>query len=230
MLSWLYINSYNVLLALGGVSVIVLMILRRSMYQLAVWKAAILGLSLLLCAVAGAKLLYIIESGGDTDGMSLFGAVYLVLLCMPVVGRFFSLNGSQTLDACAPCGASVIGFVRFGCYLSDCCGGRYVNIGSLFFRWPTQIMESFCDFFILGLLLQMEKKSHRTGSLYAWFLILYCFFRFVIEFLRDTSRDWLFLSHGHWFSIVGFLMGVGVLVYTHRQKEKTHEKSKKNKC
>lgn len=229
MLQWIYLNSYNLLLVLGGLAVIALMIYRRSLYNLAIWQAATLGLSLLLCAVAGAKLLYIIESGGRTDGMSLFGAVYLVVFLMPLVGRLFSLKGVHTLDACSPCGACVIGVVRFGCFLSDCCGGKYANIGSLTFRWPTQIMESFCDFMILAWLLQVERKDHRPGALYAWFLILYCFFRFLIEFLRDTPKDWLHLSHGQWFAIIGMLLGIGVRLYTQYQKEEKYEKRKKGK-
>ena len=229
MITWLYANSYNVLLGLGGIAVIILMIMRRSQYRLAIWQAGVLGLSLLLCAVAGAKLLYIIESGGETAGMSLFGAVYLVLLCMPLIGRIFSLKGAQALDACAPCGALIIGVVRFGCYLSGCCGGKFANLGSWVFQWPTQIMESFCDFLILALLLQMEKKKHRPGSLYAWFLILYCLIRFMIEFLRNTPKDWIFLSHGQWFAMIGFTMGLVVLICTHFHKEERYEKHKKDK-
>ena len=33
-------------------------------------------------------------------------------------------------------------------------------------------------------------------------------YRFVIEFLRDTPKDWLKLSHGQWFSIIAVIAGI----------------------
>ena len=228
MFNWIYHNAYSVLLLFGGISVIALMILRRQRYSLSVWKAGILGLALMIFAVVGAKLLYILESKGDTTGMSLFGAVFLVLFCIPLISRFFSLSGNEALDACAPCGASVIGFVRFGCYLAGCCGGWYTTIAGRVFQWPTQLIESLCDFAILGLLLQMEQKEHKKGSLYAWFLILYCASRFLIEFLRDTPKDWLGMSHGQWFALIGIALGLGVLFYAYCLMEVKYDAKTKN--
>jgi len=217
------------MLGLGGASAIALIVLRRQQYNLSVWQASALGLVLMLCAIVGAKLLYILENQGDTTGMSLFGAVFSVLLCVPLAGKLFSLKGSETLDACAPCGASIIGFVRFGCYLDGCCGGNFTTIGGKVIQWPTQLMESLCDFAILGFLLQAEKKEHPQGSLYAWFLIMYCTSRFLIEFLRDTPKDWFTLSHGQWFSLIGFALGMVVLLYANRPKEVKNGTNKNRK-
>ena len=82
MLFWIYENGYNLMLGLGGASAIALIVLRRQQYNLSVWQASALGLVLMLCAIVGAKLLYILENQGDTTGMSLFGAVFSVLLCV----------------------------------------------------------------------------------------------------------------------------------------------------
>lgn len=226
MLFWLANNSYNLLLAFGGIVILWLMVLRCRQYRLTPEKAVILGLILLLCAVLGAKLLFILENRGDTSGMSLFGAVYLVLIVMPLIGRLFSLGGNETLDACAPCGAAIIGFCRFGCYINGCCGGWYTSIGGHIFQWPTQLIESFCDFMIMGFLLMREKQPHRRGSQYGLFLVLYCTSRFLIEFLRDTHKDWFLLSRGQWFSVLGFVLGLMVLIYSHSKKEENREKSK----
>ena len=64
-------------------------------------------------------------------------------------------------------------------------------------------MEGFGDMLILFFLLCVEKKERFSGKSYPVFLISYGIMRFAIEFVRDTTKDWLGLSHGQWFSIVG---------------------------
>jgi len=191
--------GYHSFLMLGAVSMLVLTLLRRKKYGFSMFSAVIFPLLLLLCGVTGAKLLYFIESGfASFDGMSFFGAVYLVMLMMPVIGLMFHLKPVQTLDACAPCVASIIGFMRFGCFCAACCGGVVCSMGKVSFRWPTQLMEGFGDMMILGLLLSLEQRENKKGLLYPIFLVIYGIMRFDIEFLRDTPKTMLGFSEGQW--------------------------------
>lgn len=150
---------------------LLLTIWRRQQYGFTKLHAVCFPLLLLICGVLGAKVLYFIESGFTSfDGMSFFGAVYLVLLAMPLVGLAFRLRPMQSLDACAPCVASIIGFMRFGCYCAGCCGGVLCSIGTHHFRWPTQLMEGFGDMLILALLLNFEQQQEKTGCVVSFVL------------------------------------------------------------
>lgn len=200
--------GYHGFLAVGAVSMLVLTLWRRRRYSLSSLSAVCFPLLLLICGVSGAKLLYFVESGfASFNGMSFFGAVYLVLLLMPLMGQLFRMKPSQTLDACAPCVASIISFMRFGCFCAGCCGGVWCSVGSSSFRWPTQLMEGFGDLLILALLLQLEQRKEWWGLLYPIFLTAYGAMRFVLEFLRDTPKNVLGFSEGQWLALLGFLIG-----------------------
>lgn len=189
-----------------------LLLQRRKLFRMNCLKAVVFCVLLLLCGIAGAKLLYFFESGMRSfSGMSFFGSVYLVLLLMPVVGFFFRLRPKQSLDACAPCVASIIGFMRFGCLCAGCCGGISASIGNFHFVWPTQLLEGIGDMMILLLLLRLEQQDQLKGQRYSVFLIVYGFMRFFVEFARDTAKSWLGLSHGQWFSILGILLGAVII-------------------
>ena len=229
MFNWIYHNAYILALALSGLSSVVLLVIRHKQYRLPAWKAALLGLVFAAFAFLGAKLHFMLENPGDTGGMLLYGGYLMVVIAIPLISRFFSLGKTESLDACTPCGAAMVGFVRFGCYLAGCCGGCYTTVGGRVFQWPTQLMECLWDFVVLGILLQMEQKEHKTGSLYAWFFILYCPARFLLEFLRDTPKDWLGLSHGHWYSLIGLAFGLLALFYANYPTEVKYGTKKKHK-
>jgi len=84
-------------------------------------------------------------------------------------------------------------------------------------------MEGFGDMAILCILLNAERKESNRGNGYPLFLIGYGTMRFIIEFVRDTSKDWLGLSHGQWFSLAGIfialMMMLGDVTWRKRRKE-----------
>lgn len=212
-------NGYYLCMFLGALSMTVLLVRRRNLFRFRVWQSILFSILLLLCGITGAKLLYILENPGTgASGMSFYGSVFLILLVMPVVGKFFSLDWGESLDACAPCVASILGFTRFGCYLSGCCGGTLATIGSFSFRWPTQGIESIADFLLVFYLMDRENSEKTPGKLYAILLTGYASLRFVIEFMRATDKDWFGLSHGQWFSIVAMLIGIVWLYITKEKK------------
>ena len=215
--------GYYFFLAVGAVAMLVLMLVRKHRYGLSGIQATIYTLLLLVTGIAGAKLLYFFECGMNSfSGMSFFGAVYLVLLAMPLIGMMFKLKPMESLDACAPCVAAIVGFQRFGCYCAGCCGG--IPMGESGMLWPTQLMEGFCDMAILAFLLLGEARGFAKGKGYSLFLISYGMIRFLLEFVRDTSKDWLGLSHGQWFSMAGIsvalLMLLGDMIWKRRKSTK----------
>ena len=216
-------HGYYFFLAVGAVAMLVLMLVRRHRYQLSIIQSIIYTLLLLVTGIAGAKLLYFFECGMQSfSGMSFFGAVYLVLLMMPLVGLIFKMTPLESLDASAPCVAVIVGFQRFGCYCAGCCGG--IPLGSSGMLWPTQLMEGFFDMAILTFILIAEVKGLAKGKGYPFFLMSYGVIRFIIEFVRDTSKDWLGLSHGQWFSMIGIgialLMLLGEVIWKKRKSKR----------
>lgn len=211
--------GYYSFLAVGAASMVVLTMWRRRYYTLSAFSAVCFSLLLLVCGILGAKLLYFVESGfRSLDGMSFFGSVLLVLTLMPLVGLLFQLKPLQTLDVCAPCVASIISFMRFGCLCAGCCGGVLCTIGSYSFRWPTQLMEGLGDIMILALLLFLERSKNNKGLLYPVFLITYGIMRFIIEFLRETPKTLMGFSEGQWFATVVILIGTIWIIWFRKSK------------
>lgn len=198
--------GYRLFLFLGALSMLVLLLLRRRQYELSKVKAVLFSILLLCCGILGAKLLYFLESGASSfSGMSFFGAVFLVPVIMPLVGYVMKLKPSCIPDLCAPCVASIIMFMRFGCLCAGCCGGVYSSL--LGMCWPTQLMESIGDMVILFVLIYLEQKGRR-GILYPVFLISYGAMRFLLEFLRDTPKEICGFSNGQLFAVAALILGL----------------------
>lgn len=74
-------------------------------------------------------------------------------------------------------------------------------------RHPTQLYEAAYNVFIFLILYKLRDKNLKEGTLFATFMILYAFFRFSVEFIKDLP---LFgpLTMGQWLSIPLLLGGV----------------------
>ena len=224
----LTISNYYLAMVLGYVFMNVLMLLqyRRAMYGLNPAKAILFATIVLILGILGCKILFTLENykwiqakGFTFGGFSFFGAVMLIPLLIPLFGKMMSLNPRASLDSSAICIIAMLGTIRIGCYLNGCCGGQIFSIGEFDFSFPTQLMECLCDFLILSDLLKKEKTGAFSGLLYPWFLFWYGIARFIIEFLRNTEKDWLFLSHAQWFSILAVIIGA-VFVFGLKQNRR----------
>lgn len=180
------------------------------------WQGAAFTLLLTLVGVAGAMLLFYLESG-SFGGVSFYGSVFSIPLLMPLLGMLLQLKPGQTMDLCGPCVAIMIACMRINCVLNGCCGGWQVCLGNLCFSWPTQAMDSIGDFTIMLWLLQLEREHRAKGALYPRFMIAYSVMRFLLEFLRDTPKDWLYLSHGQWFALAAIAAGLLWIVLQKRR-------------
>ncbi len=222
MLPYLYIGQWKISLyytamVLGYVMMIVIMLpkTRRERYGLSRLGSVYFATMELIFGVLGCKLLYTLEcislvrqTGFTLGGFSFYGAVFLLPLVMPLIGKTLKLHWRASLDNAAVCILAMLGTIRLGCYLNGCCGGNVFYVGDFSFTFPTQLIECVWDFAVLFLLLKWEKAGKAPGSLYPRFLLLYGGARFFIEFLRNTTKDWLGFSHAQWFSAAAILMGV----------------------
>lgn len=200
----LAVSTYYLILLAGILGMFLCICKRRTFFSLNIWQCGAFTALLTAVGVAGAMLLFFLESG-SFGGVSFFGSVYLIPLVMPLVGMLFRLRSGQTMDVCGPCVAIMIGCMRVNCFLSGCCGGVETCLGDFCFSWPTQALDSIGDFAILFWLLRLEAMGKAEGTLYPLFMLAYGTMRFLLEFLRDTPKDWLYLSHGQWFALISIL-------------------------
>ena len=200
------IPTFPIMLVTGIIGMYLCTYKRRTLFSLNFWQCGGFSALLTLVGVAGAMLLHFLENG-SFGGVSFYGSVFLIPILMPLAGLLFRLKPSQSMDICGPCVAIMIGCMRVNCFLSGCCGGWEMCIGEICFAWPTQVIDSFGDFAIMAGLLRIEKNRPQSGLLYPMFMVLYSIMRFILEFLRDTQKDWLYLSHGQWFALLAILVG-----------------------
>lgn len=213
------ISTYWLMLVVGMAGMFLCTYRRKEHFGLNLEQCAAFTLLLTGVGVIGAMMLYFFESG-SFGGVSFFGSVYLIPLLMPLAGLLFRLKPGQSLDICGPCVAIMIGCMRFNCFLSGCCGGWEVCMGNLCFSWPTQTIDSISDFAIMVWLLQLESNNRKAGRLYPLFMVAYSSMRFLNEFLRDTPKDWLYMSHGQWFAIAAAIIGLVWLIHSEPVKTK----------
>lgn len=116
--------------------------------------------------------------------------------------RHFKVPFVPFLDVFAPLIPFLHGMGRIGCFLSGCCYGiEYHGPGSVRFphndlvpgldavpRFPVQLLESFLNFVLCGILIYVSrKKNMKNGRTMGIYLIYYAIARFGLEMLRGDK-------------------------------------------
>ncbi len=99
-------------------------------------------------------------------------------------------------------------------------------------RYPTQIFEALTEGVLLFIILYIFKKrikiARKRGLVTALFLILYSFFRFLIEFIKEpdpnTGIILKYFTLGHFYSIITMFMGFYILYLNFKKKNEIHSK------
>lgn len=85
-------------------------------------------------------------------------------------------------------------------------------------RWPTQLFESFKNIVTFEIILFLFYfKKLKKGELTAWFLILYNFGRFIVDFLREADVDLGLISMGQLLSLIFGIFGLFLLFKVRRR-------------
>jgi len=96
-------------------------------------------------------------------------------------------------------------------------------IDSIPYRYPSQLMESFCYIFVFAILFFMYWKTDarkKTGLIFGSFLVLLWSVRFVVEFYKESQGgfgDNTNLSTGQWLSIPFILVGIFYIIRSQRK-------------
>ncbi len=141
-----------------------------------------------------------------------------------------------------------LGFGRIGCLLAGCCFGKMSDsalalsfpprspasdaqfkLGTLpsAADWslpvlPTQVLESLMSFGVAAFcLLYLSSRKKYDGHVFAWFLGLYAFGRFVLEFFRADDRGGAFgLSTSQWIGVA--IVACAYAIHRWRQRATPH--------
>ncbi|HEX9020338.1 MAG TPA: prolipoprotein diacylglyceryl transferase [Nitrospirota bacterium] len=173
-----------------------------------------MGVYLLLAAIIGSRVLYVLTSlpefAGNPFGVFAIWKGGLVfyggLLAAAPTGVWYMRRHAipvwKTADIMAPSIALGHAFGRLGCFFAGCCYGASCSrsVGVTFTDphslaplgvplYPTQLMESGGEFLLFGALLMFHKYKKYDGQLFWLYVLFYAVLRFIIEFFRgDAAR------------------------------------------
>ena len=229
----LTVHTYGVLVAAGFLLGVYLAVRQAKKEGIPPNKIVDLGFYILLSALVGSRLFYVMINAGHyiKNPLDIFkvwegGLVFYggILFTVPTVLWYVKKNALSvwsTADLFAPSLAIGHAIGRIGCFYSGCCYGKPADglpwavtftdpqclalIGVPLH--PTQLYESIGEFTIFLVLITLRKRKSFNGQLFVTYVILYSVLRFIVEFFRgDVAR-------GFFTPQISFSQGVSVLMF-----------------
>lgn len=154
-------------------------------------------------------------------GLTFYGGLLAALLGGLIYTHYRRISFFKHLDFMSPFIALGYAITRIGCFLNGCCYGHITSApwGVVFPtidsypRHPTQLYASASALLIFFLLRYLRKFSFFPGFIFAWFLILYGFYRFVVEFFRVSEAVFWVLSPAQLVALPFIIAGLAVLFW-----------------
>ena len=154
-------------------------------------------------------------------GMTFYGGLLLALGVAIGYMRWYRLPTWKIADLFAPSIALGLFFARIGCFMAGCCYGKETSLPwSVTFTdplslarlhiplHPTQLYEAGGGLFLFLFLIRVEKRKSYDGQIFWLFLLFYCILRFLIEFVRDDPRGYLFGTFLSTSQALGILLAI----------------------
>ena len=229
----LTIHTYGVLVAAGFLLGLGLAVKQARKEGIPPNKIADLGFYILLSALIGSRLFYVIVNASHymrnpldvfkvwEGGLVFYGGL---LFTVPMVLWYVKKNDLgvwSIADLFAPSLAIGHAIGRIGCFYSGCCYGKpaeglpwavtFTDPQCLALTGvplhPTQLYESLGEFTIFFALIILRGHKTFKGQLFMIYLILYSVLRFIVEFFRgDVAR-------GFFTSQISLSQGVSILMF-----------------
>jgi phosphatidylglycerol:prolipoprotein diacylglycerol transferase len=243
------IHSYGVLLATGFFVGIILAIRQAKKEGIKPDTVLDLGLLIILSSLVGGKILEIIinykyyfKNPKEIITSLRFGGVYYGGLILAVLISLLYLWWKKLpvwkiCDIFAPSIALGVAIGRWGCFFAGCCWGKpttlpwgvtftnpytYQIVGTPLYvpLHPTQIYHSLTNFLLFIVLIAMRKKKSFEGQLFWFYILFYSITRFLLEYLRDDPRGFVFggaLSTSQFIGILATALALFMLLYLKRR-------------
>ncbi len=138
-------------------------------------------------------------------GMSFHGGFIGVLIAMWLFARKINKPWLQLMDFVAPLAPIGLGAGRIGNFINGELWGRVTNVpwamifpsGGPLPRHPSQLYEFFLEGVVMFVVLWLySSKPRYVGRVSGLFLLLYGFFRFLVEFVRNPDPQLGFVAFG----------------------------------
>jgi phosphatidylglycerol:prolipoprotein diacylglycerol transferase len=214
------IHTYGALVAAGFLGGLWLAQSRARRAGLAPEIVSELGLWIIVAAMLGAKLFYLIffwpefaaswRASGPAAlraGFVFYGGFLGAVLWVLGYARVKQLPLWPLADSFAPALPLGHALGRLGCFFEGCCYGKTCPApwgvtfpGHAAAVHPTQLYEAAGNLVLLAGLLALDRRRRPAGQLWWLYVLGYAGLRFTIEFFRgDYSRYyWGGLTLGHW--------------------------------
>jgi len=224
--------SWGVMVALGFVAGIAIALLRAKKEGLPAEFVMDGAMYVIISAMIGARIFYVIGFWSEykdnlwnifavwEGGMVFYGGLIFAVIALFIWSRGKNIDLMKVLDLAAPSVAIGYSIGRIGCFLRGCCFGIECDLPfavhfpeSQGFVHPTQLYSALAGLLIFTALVVVRENKKYDGQVFIWGVILYSIYRFIIEFFRYNSLQWLWFSPSQWISAAIFLLGMGALVY-----------------
>jgi len=229
--SWGFMLAFAVLLAVLGIT----KIFKEEEYE----PDHVLDMVLLLVVTGllGSRLAYIAMyewqdflahptiffglTDGGFSGLVWYGGFTASVLAAIIYIRMRGYSFWKMADIFAPYLAMSYAIVRIGCFLNGCCYGKasdapctvvFPLVDNLS-RYPTQLYSSAVNFLLFAFLLWYYPRRKFSGQIFAFYLLGYAIYRFIIEFLRENTIFWGPFSISQAYSLIIFIVGIGLYIW-----------------
>ena len=153
-------------------------------------------------------------------GMSIHGAIFFAVVYLIYVSRKNGISSFRLLDLFAVPASLGLAFGRLLNFVNQELVGSVTSskLGVVFplyddkTRLPYQIFAGFKNLIVFNVLLYIQFfKKYKEGVITSWFLILYGFGRFFLDFIRVPTNDLGFIGMGQLLSLIMGFIGVYLL-------------------
>lgn len=235
--------TYGLLVALGFLAFLWVGTREARRYGIAAKDFQDLGFTVLLSAIVGARLFFVVLEWRYflenplqlvalwKGGLVFYGGFVGATVAAVWLARRRRLPAWDTADAVAPALALGQALGRLGCFFAGCCYGAACDL-----PWavtftdpnslarlgvplhPTQLYEAAADLSLFALLyFGVAPRRRAPGRVFGWYLVLYPALRFVVEMFRDDPRGALGpLSTSQAVGIPLFAAGLWILLARRR--------------
>lgn len=205
-----------------------------------------LGFYILISAIVGSRLLYIIVEFPEyisdpvkilkvwEGGLVFYGGFIMTTATVIVYARKHKMNIWKVGDIFAPSVAIGQGVGRLGCFFAGCCYGKETNLpwGVVFtdlntlapmntHLHPTQLYDSANGFTIFIILIILRRFKKFDGQLFWTYTLLYALGRFSVEIFRGDDRGFVIeqvLSTSQFIAILLLMASIIMLMKLKRQR------------
>jgi phosphatidylglycerol:prolipoprotein diacylglycerol transferase len=246
----LTVHTYGVLVATGFLLGLGLAVRQAKREGIPPNKIVDLGFYILLSALIGSRLFYVMINAGYylknpldifkvwEGGLVFYGGLVLTVPTVLWYVKKNALSVWSTADLFAPSLAIGHAVGRIGCFYAGCCYGKpaeglpwavtFTDPQTLALvgipLHPTQIYESLGEFTIFLVLITLRRHRSFNGRLFVTYVMLYSVLRFIVEFFRgDIARGFIThqLSFSQGVSVLMFLTAVAVFIVLRRGKPRS---------